>query len=120
MSTDADSTTSTATTADPNEAGHTSHDDLYHHQISDRNYIIIALLLAVLTAMEVAATEVGLGAFLVPALLIMMAVKFFVVVSYFMHLKHDSPIFKFGFYVGLGGALVLYSIVLTTFHFFID
>jgi cytochrome c oxidase subunit 4 len=121
MSTDADTTTSTdTTTADSNESGHTAHDDLYHHQISDRNYIIIALLLAVLTAMEVAATEVGLGAFLVPALLIMMAIKFFVVVSYFMHLKHDSPIFKFGFYVGLGGALVLYSIMLTTFHFFLD
>lgn len=120
MSTDADSTISTTTTADPDAADHTAHDDLYHHQISDRNYIIIALLLAVLTAMEVAATEVGLGAFLVPALLIMMAIKFFVVVSYFMHLKHDSPIFKFGFYIGLGGALVLYSIVLTTFHFFID
>ena len=117
MSTDADITT---TTADPNAPDHTAHDDLYHHQISDRNYIVIALLLAVLTALEVAATEVGLGSFLVPALLIMMAIKFFIVVSYFMHLKHDSPIFKFGFYVGLGGALVLYSIMLTTFHFFID
>jgi cytochrome c oxidase subunit IV len=114
MSTDADTT---ATTEVP---PHTAQDDLYHHEISDRNYIIIALILAVLTALEVAATEVGLGAVLVPALLIMMAIKFFVVVSYFMHLKHDSPIFKFGFYVGLGGAFVLYSIMLTTFHFFID
>ena len=117
MSTDADTTT---TTADSHEPVHTSHDDLYHHQISDRNYVIIALILAGLTALEVAATEVDLGAFLVPALLIMMSIKFFIVVSYFMHLKHDSPIFKFGFYVGLGGALVLYSIMLTTFHFFID
>ena len=117
MSTDADTTTPTA---DPSEPVHTAHDDLYHHEISDRNYIIIALILAGLTALEVAATEVDLGAFLVPALLIMMSIKFFIVVSYFMHLKHDSPIFKFGFYVGLGGALVLYSIMLTTFHFFID
>lgn len=117
MSTDADTTTTT----DHDEPVHTSHDDLYHHEISDRNYVIIALILAVLTALEVAATEVGgLGAFLVPSLLILMAIKFFVVVSYFMHLKHDSPIFKFGFYVGLGGAFVLYSIMLTTFHFFID
>ena len=118
MSTDADTTTTT--TADPSEPVHASHDDLYHHEISDRNSIIIALILAVLTALEVAPTEVDLGAFLVPALLIMMSIKFFIVVSYFMHLKHDSPIFKFGFYVGLGGALVLYSIMLTTFHFFID
>ncbi len=91
------------------------------HEVSDKGYIVIALLLAVLTALEVAATEVdGLGSFLVPALLIMMAIKFFIVVSYFMHLKHDSAMFKFSFYVGLAGALVLYSIMLTTFHFFID
>jgi cytochrome c oxidase subunit IV len=96
------------------------HDDLYEHEISDRNYIVIALILAVLTALEVAATEVGLGSFLVPALLIMMAIKFFVVVSYFMHLKHDAALFKFGFYIGLAGAVVLYSVMLTTFHFFID
>ena len=98
------------------------HDDLYEHEISDKTYVLIALLLAVLTAMEVAATEISSvpEALLIPALLIMMAVKFFVVVSYFMHLKHDSALFKFGFYVGLGGAIVLYSAVLSTFHFFIN
>jgi hypothetical protein len=53
-------------------------------------------------------------------LLLLMAVKFFVVVSYFMHLKHDAALFKFGFYIGLAGAVVLYSIVLMTFHFFIN
>lgn len=89
--------------------------------MSDRQYIVIALILAVLTALEVAATEVdGLGSFLIPALLIMMAIKFFIVVSYFMHLKHDSALFKFSFYIGLAGAAVLYSIMLMTFHFFIS
>ena len=103
------------------DAGHDAPDAHDEHEVSDKGYIVIALLLAVLTALEVAATEVdGLGSFLVPALLIMMAIKFFVVVSYFMHLKHDSAMFKFSFYVGLIGALVLYSIMLTTFHFFID
>lgn len=91
------------------------------HEVSDKGYVVIALLLAVLTALEVAATEVdGLGSFLVPALLIMMAIKFFIVVSYFMHLKHDSTMFKFSFYLGLAGALVLYSAMLATFQFFID
>ena len=72
--------------------------------------------------MEVAATEISSfpSSLLVPALLLMMAVKFFVVVSYFMHLKHDAALFKFGFYIGLGGAVVLYSVVLTTFHFFVN
>ena len=101
---------------------HPQQDDLYHHEISDKGYIVIALILAVLTAMEVAVTEISgfPDALLIPSLLIMMVIKFFIVVSYFMHLKHDSAIFKFGFYVGLGGALVLYSVMLTTFHFFIN
>ena len=111
------STDITNDTAATTDAGHEAHDA---HEISDKQYIVIALLLAVLTALEVAATEVGLGSFLVPALLTMMAIKFFIVVSYFMHLKHDSAMFKFSFYVGLAGALVLYSIMLATFHFFID
>ena len=114
MSTDITTTDTAATTG---TTGHDAHDE---HEISDKQYVAIALLLAVLTALEVAATEVGLGSFLIPALLIMMAIKFFVVVSYFMHLKHDSALFKFSFYVGLAGAVVLYSIVLMTFHFFID
>ena len=118
MSSDTDLST---TTGDAAEAHH-AQDDLYHHEISDKNYILIALFLAVLTAMEVAVTEISSfpDALLIPSLLIMMVIKFFIVVSYFMHLKHDSAIFKFGFYVGLGGALVLYSVMLTTFHFFIN
>ena len=97
-----------------------AHDGSVAHEVSDKQYVVIALILAALTALEVAATEVGLGSILIPALLIMMAIKFFIVVSYFMHLKHDSGLFKFSFYAGLGGALVLYSVMLATFHFFIS
>ena len=117
MSTDITNDNTATPHAAAADTGHDAHDE---HEVSDKGYIVIALLLAVLTGLEVAATEVGLGSFLVPALLIMMAIKFFIVVSYFMHLKHDSAMFKFSFYVGLIGALVLYSIMLTTFHFFID
>ena len=114
MSTDIRST-------DTGSVSHDEHRTHAAHEVSDKQYILIALLLAVLTAMEVAATEIaGMpDALLVPSLLIMMAIKFSVVVSYFMHLKHDSAIFKFGFYIGLGGAVVLYAVMLTTFHFFI-
>jgi cytochrome c oxidase subunit 4 len=116
------SDTNLSAEADVAEHSNIEHDDLHHHEISDKTYILIALLLAVLTAMEVAVTEIsGMpDALLIPSLLIMMVIKFFVVVSYFMHLKHDAKLFKFGFYVGLGGAIVLYSAVLATFHFFID
>ncbi len=116
------SDTNLSAEADVTEHSNIEHDDLHHHEISDKTYVLIALLLAVLTAMEVAVTEIaGMpDALLIPSLLIMMVIKFFVVVSYFMHLKHDAKLFKFGFYVGLGGAIVLYSVVLSTFHFFID
>ena len=118
-----DNDTTTDTTADGEAVvSQLEHDDLYGHEISDKTYILIALLLAVLTAMEVAATEISSvpESLLIPSLLLMMAVKFFVVVSYFMHLKHDAALFKFGFYIGLAGAIVLYSVMLTTFHFFLN
>jgi len=118
MSIDNDINTTDTTDAD----SQLEHDDLYGHTIPDKTYVLIALALAVLTAMEVAATEISSipESLLVPALLLMMAVKFFVVVSYFMHLKHDAALFKFGFYIGLAGAIVLYSVMLTTFHFFLN
>ena len=88
------------------------------HEVSEKQYIIIALMLAVLTALEVASTEVGLGSFLIPALLIMMAVKFFIVISYFMHLKFDNKLFGVMFYMGLGLALLIYFVFLMSFQFF--
>ena len=118
MSIDNDTTATDTTQVD----SQLEHDDLYGHTIPDKTYVLIALALAVLTAMEVAATEISSvpESLLVPLLLLLMAVKFFVVVSYFMHLKHDAALFKFGFYIGLAGAVVLYSIVLMTFHFFVN
>lgn len=90
-----------------------------HKEPTDRQYILIAIILAVLTAFEIAATELGNdGAWLVPALIVMMAIKFFVVVGFFMHLRFDSRLFSLVFYIGLGFAVVLYTAVLATFHFF--
>lgn len=89
-----------------------------HAEPSDAQYIWIAVMLAVLTALEVAASEIGSGPWVVPALLVMMVVKFFVVVSFFMHLRFDNKLFSFLFYLGLGFAIVLYAGVLATFHFF--
>ena len=120
MSIDND-THSTDTGTDTNEVvSQLEHDDLHSHEISDKNYVLIALLLAVLTAMEVAVTEISSfpESLLVPALLLMMAVKFFVVVSYFMHLKFDSKVFSFMFYTGLVLAIFVYMVSLFTFHYF--
>jgi cytochrome c oxidase subunit 4 len=87
--------------------------------MSDAGYIKIAIILALITGLEVSTYYVDFGPLFMPALLIMMVVKFVMVVSYFMHLKFDSKIFSFLFYVGLGLALFVYITALATFKFFI-
>ncbi len=90
-----------------------------HKEPTDRQYIMIAVILAVLTAIEIAATELGNdGPWLVPSLIVLMTIKFFVVVLFFMHLRFDSRLFSLMFYIGLSFAVVLYTVVLATFHFF--
>jgi cytochrome c oxidase subunit 4 len=88
------------------------------HGATDRQYIVVAAVLAVITAMEVTITYVDIGPIFLPTLLILMAIKFLTVVSYFMHLKFDRKIFSFLFYTGLILAIGVYSAALATFHFF--
>ena len=92
----------------------------HEHAMTDAKYIRIALILALITALEVSTYYVDFGPLFLPALLIMMAIKFVMVVSYFMHLKFDSKVFSFMFYTGLGLALGVYSVALATFKFFIS
>jgi cytochrome c oxidase subunit 4 len=47
-----------------------------------------------------------------------MAVKFFMVLLYFMHLKFDSKLFSLMFYIGLVLAVGCYAVFLATLHFF--
>jgi len=89
------------------------------HGMSDAGYIRIALILAAITALEVTTYYVDFGPLFLPALLIMMAIKFVMVVSYFMHLKFDNKVFSFLFYAGLVLAVGVYAAFLATFHFFI-
>ena len=97
---------------------HGGHDDEHHW--SDLQYIKLALALAVLTALEVALsyTKDDFGKLFLPLLLIMMAIKFFAVVFYFMHLKFDNRLFGLLFYMGLFLAVSVYCAALLTFHFF--
>ena len=95
---------------------HESHE----HGMSDSGYIRIALILALITALEVSTYYIDFGVLFLPLLLLMMVVKFVMVVSYFMHLKFDNKIFSFMFYVGLGLALFCYIVALSTFKFFIS
>lgn len=106
------------TTAD--EAPVTHGPDLDHHEhASDLVYIKVALVLAVLTAAEVAYPYIVTdGPGLLWPLLVMMAVKFFVIGSYFMHLRFDSKLLTRVFYTGLFTAVSVYVIFLTTLHVF--
>jgi cytochrome c oxidase subunit 4 len=89
-----------------------------HHGATDRQYILIALILAVMTAAEVTLSYIDVGPIFLPALLLLMAAKFLTVVSFFMHLRFDNKIFSFLIYMGLVLAVLVYSAALSTFHFF--
>jgi cytochrome c oxidase subunit 4 len=116
--TDTDTGVAAPTVADGHDAHDAHADEHRHKEPSDRQYIWIAIILAVLTALEILSTEIGpQGSLLVPMLLVLMFVKFWIVASFFMHLRFDSRLFSFLFYLGLGFAVVLYSAVLATFHF---
>ncbi|CAB4652630.1 unannotated protein [freshwater metagenome] len=95
-----------------------SHEDTHEHGMSDAGYIKIALILAAITALEVSTYYVDFGPLFLPSLIAMMFVKFFMVVSYFMHLKFDNKLFSLMFYIGLGLAIFVYVAALATFKFF--
>ena len=98
---------------------HGAHADEHAHGLTDRGYVKIAIILAIMTGMEVGLSYAGLpGSVFMPALLILMVAKFWTVVSYFMHLKFDNPIFSKLFYTGLFLALFVFTVALLTFRFF--
>lgn len=83
----------------------------------EKLYIQVAIGLAVLTAMEVAWPYiVDDGALLMWPLLGLMAIKFWVIAAFFMHLKFDSIILTRIFYASLFLAVAVYVAALTTFE----
>ncbi len=79
-------------------------------------YIKIALILAVVTAIEVAAYYLkGLSdGVLSVALLVMMAIKFALVGLWFMHLRFDSKLFRRLFVTGIVLAAAVYILAMAT------
>lgn len=106
-----------STTVEHDHAGH-DHAESHGEHKPDSYYIKVALVLAALTALETSTYWVDFGAFFMPALLIMMTIKFVMVVSLFMHLKFDNKIFSYMFYSGLFLALGVYLAFLATYRFF--
>ena len=107
------------TTVDATENDEHLHDGEHvHDHPSDGRYVVIALILAGITALEVAASYIDLGPVFLPALLGMMAVKFLIVARVFMHLKFDNKVFSWMFFTGLILAMFVYLAALLTFRFF--
>lgn len=96
-------------------SGHVEHDLAGHP--GPRKYVFIAVVLSIVTALEVGIYYLNLNAaLLVIGLILFGIIKFFLVVMWFMHLKFDSSLFKSVFAVGLFGALILFTIVLVIFR----
>ncbi len=90
------------------------------HGMSTSAYVRIAMILGAITGLEVSTYYVDFGPLFLPALLIMMTIKFVMVASYFMHLKFDNKIFSMMFYAGLILAIGVYCAALGTFKFFLS
>jgi cytochrome c oxidase subunit 4 len=92
------------------------HDDHGGHA-SVGFYWLIGGILAVLTAIEVAAYYMELGRVEVPLLLVLSAAKFVLVVMFFMHLKFDSKIFTGVFLAGLTLAVFMVAALVVLYHY---
>jgi cytochrome c oxidase subunit 4 len=82
------------------EHGHGAHDHNAHaHAVEDHHpgpavYLIVAVVLIVLTAMEIGVFYAPfLQVWLVPLLIVLAVLKFILVAAFYMHLKYDSSVF---------------------------
>ena len=86
---------------------------------SPREYVRIAIVLALVTAAEVFVYYVdALRDWLIPLLFLFAIIKFSLVVLWFMHLRFDARTYARFFVMGIAGALTLYVAVLLMFRTF--
>ncbi len=82
-------------------------------------YVQIALILAVLTAIEVGlyyVEQAGVsGSIVYPTLIVLAILKFVIVVAFYMHVRYEKRLIARFFTAGFFGAFALYAIVLATF-----
>ena len=89
-----------------------------HSHPGPRQYVLIAVVLVILTAVEVATSYLEgtvNSNLLIVALGIMAAVKFFLVAAWYMHMKQDSSVFRRLFVSGIILASIVYGIVMFVF-----
>jgi cytochrome c oxidase subunit 4 len=89
--------------------------ELEHHP-SPGQYVRIGVILAIVTAGEVAIYYIdAMRDIIVPFLIAFAFIKFFLVVAWFMHLRFDSRVFRRLFVSGLILAGLVYLVVLVIF-----
>jgi cytochrome c oxidase subunit 4 len=87
-----------------------------HAHPGAREYLGIAAVLTVITAIEVAVFYIpALHPVLVPVLLVLSGLKFALVAMFYMHLKFDSRLFSWLFYVPMVIAALLIVALLRLF-----
>ena len=91
---------------------HVEHEE--HAHPGPRVYIQIAIILAVFTAIEVGLSYIDMSKWvIIPALLIVAAIKFAMVAMWYMHLRFDNALFSVMFVGGLALAVGAFVAVLT-------
>jgi cytochrome c oxidase subunit 4 len=99
-----------------------SHTETTHHaegqpHASWKTYVFIGLILAIITAVEVAIFYIEvLAPVLVPILLVLSLGKFVTVVLFYMHLKFDHAIFGRVFWAPLFLAVLVVVGMIILFH----
>ena len=104
---------------DEHASGGHAHAPAQHAHPSAREYVGIAVVLTVVTAIEVAVFYVpALHPFLAPILLTLSALKFGIVAMWYMHLKFDSRLYSWVFVVPMifAAAIILALIALLAAH----
>jgi cytochrome c oxidase subunit 4 len=88
-----------------------------HHHPTPRQYVLIAVVLVVITGVEIATSYIDTGHtnLIILALFVMAAVKFFLVAAWYMHMRTDQAFFRRVFVVGMIGAGIVYGILLLVF-----
>jgi cytochrome c oxidase subunit 4 len=110
-----DETTATAELAPAPGHDGPAHDRAGHGHPGPVKYVGIAVVLAFITAVEVALYYLHLPSGVLVALLLGLAfIKFSMVAAYFMHLKFDSHLLRRVFLTGILLAAAVYTVALVT------
>ena len=104
---------------DDHVAGHGDRAPGEHPHPGAKEYLAIAVVLTVVTAIEVAVFYIpSMKPVLVPTLLVLSAFKFALVAMFYMHLKFDHRLFSWLFVVPMAlAALVIIALLKLFGHF---